>query len=149
VARHTSIDRLLRAGFRGTAQGIEMERAIETFIALTSLIIGASHIVRAGTWVEVYGRLHRLGRPGAFANGALSLAIGSAVVAGHRVWSWPGGVLTTFGWLLVAKGVLCFVAPDIALRSMERAPSRAGFAVGGVVLLTIGVWAGYCLWWGI
>jgi hypothetical protein len=125
-----------------------MERAIEWFVALTSLTIGASHIVRADAWVEVFGLLHRNGRPGAFVNGALSLVTGAAVVAGHGAWSWPGGVLTAFGWLLVVKGVSCFLAPDLALRSMARAPSRAGFVVAGVMLLMVGVWAGYCLWKG-
>ena len=125
-----------------------MERAIEWFVALTSLIIGASHILRAGAWVEVYGLLHRNGRPGAFANGALHLVPGAAVVAGHGAWSWPGGVLTAFGWVLVVKGLICFLAPDWALRSMARAPSRSGFVVAGVVLLVVGAWAGYCLWRG-
>jgi hypothetical protein len=125
-----------------------MERAIEGFVALTSLIIGVSHIIQADAWIEVYGRLHRSGRPGAFANGALSLVPGAAVVAGHGAWSWPGGALTAFGWLLVLKGLICFLAPDLALRSMERAPSRAGFAAGGVVLLVVAAWAGYCLWRG-
>jgi hypothetical protein len=125
-----------------------MERAIEGFVALTSLIVGLSHIVWAEAWVDVFGRLHRAGRPGAFFNGALSLVPGAAIVAGHGAWSWPGGVLTGFGWLLVAKGATCFLAPDIALQSMGRAPSRAGFAAGGVVLLAVAAWAGYCLWRG-
>jgi len=100
-----------------------MGHAIEWFVALTSLTVGASHVVQAGAWVEVYDRLHRQGRPGAFINGGLSLAVGAAVVAGHGAWSWPGGVLTAFGWLSVLKGAICFIAPDAGLRSMARAPS--------------------------
>jgi uncharacterized protein YjeT (DUF2065 family) len=123
-----------------------MDRALECFVAITSLVIGASHVLRADDWIEVYGRLHRAGRPGAFANGAFSLVPGAAVAAGHGSWSWPGGVLTAFGWLLVVKGLSCFLAPDMALRSMARAPSRAGFVIAGTVLLVIGVWAGYCFW---
>lgn len=124
---------------------IEMERAIDCFVALTSLIVGASHVVWPDAWVEAFGRLHRNGRPGAFFNGALSLVPGAAVVAGHGAWSWPGGIVTAFGWLLVAKGAICFLAPDVALRSMGRPPSRAAFVFGGVVLLAVGAWAGYCL----
>jgi uncharacterized protein YjeT (DUF2065 family) len=124
----------------------EMERAIEAFVALTSLIVGASHIVRRDAWVEAYGRLSRNGRPGAFVNGGLSLAPGAAIVAGHGAWSWPGGVLTAFGWLLVVKGLIGFLTPDLALRSMERAPSRVRFAVGGVLLMAVGAWATYCFW---
>jgi hypothetical protein len=125
-----------------------MEHAIEGFVALTSLIVGVSHIMQADAWVEVFGLLHRNGRPGAFANGALSLVPGAAVVTGHGVWSWPGGVLTAFGWMLVVKGLICFLAPELALRSMERAPSRIGFVVGGMLLLAVSAWAGYCFWRG-
>jgi hypothetical protein len=125
-----------------------MERVVEWFVAITSLVVGASHIARADDWVETFGRLHRAGRPGAFANGGLSLVAGAAVVAGHPDWSWPDAVLTAFGWLLVLKGLISFLAPDAALRSMERGPSRAAFVVGGIVLMAIGAWAGYCLWQG-
>ena len=125
-----------------------MERAVEWFVAVTSLVIGASHVLRADDWVEVFARLHHAGRPGAFANGALHLVTGAAVVAGHGGWSWPGAVLTAYGWLLVLKGLVCFLAPDLGLRSMERNPSRAGFVAAGLILMAIGVWAGYCLWQG-
>lgn len=125
-----------------------MERAIEWFVALTSLTVGASHLLQADTWVELFRRLHRVGRPGAFVNGALSLVPGAVIVGGHGAWAWPGGVLTAFGWLLVAKGVVCFLAPEAALVSMGKAPSRASFMAGGVVLMLVGAWAGYCLWRG-
>ena len=71
------------------------------------------------------------------------------VVAGHPSWVWPGAVLTGLGWLLVAKAVVCFLAPQLALRSMERGGhSPRGFVAAGVVLLLIGAWACYCLWRG-
>jgi hypothetical protein len=125
-----------------------MDQVVEWFVAVTSLIVGASHVVRAGDWVEVYHRLHRTGRPGAFINGGLSLVPGAVIVAGHRDWSWPGAVLTAFGWLLVLKGLICFLLPDKALRSMERGPSRAAYIAGGILLMAVGTWAGYCVWQG-
>jgi len=125
-----------------------VERAVEWFVAVTSLVVGASHIVRARDWVEVFALLHRAGRPGAFFNGALSLVPGAVIVAGHGEWSWPGAVLTAFGWLLVFKGLICLVAPDRALRSMERNPSRAAFVAAGLALMGVGAWAAYCLWLG-
>jgi hypothetical protein len=125
-----------------------MEHAIEGFVAITSLIVGASHLVWADAWVEVFRAMHRGGRPAAFANGGLSLVPGAAIVAGHWAWSWPGGVLTAFGWLLVAKGLIGLLAPNLALRSMERGPSPAGFRAGGVLLMAVGAWAGYCFWRG-
>ncbi|WP_165067741.1 hypothetical protein [Paludisphaera rhizosphaerae] len=125
-----------------------MERAVEWFLAITSLAVGVSHILRADDWIEVYARLHRAGRPGAFANAGLSLAAGAAVVAGHGGWAWPGAVLTALGWLMILKGAIGLLAPDAALQSMARGPSRPGFIVGGLLLMAIGAWAGYCLWSG-
>jgi hypothetical protein len=58
-------------------------------------------------------------------------------------------VVTGFGWLLVVKAVVCFLAPERALRSMERGGNAPlGFVVAGLVLLAIGGWACYCLWRG-
>jgi hypothetical protein len=124
-----------------------MERTVEWFVAVTATVIGVSHVLRPGDWMEAYRRLHGCGRPGAFVNGALSLLPGATVVAGHGSWAWPGAVLTAFGWLLIAKAVVCFLAPDKALQSMELG-SRAmrGFVAAGLLLLAIAGWACYCLW---
>jgi hypothetical protein len=116
-------------------------------VAVTAAVVGLSHLLRPGDWAEAYRQLHRCGRPGAFANGALSLVPGAAVVAGHGSWAWPGTVLTAFGWLLVAKAAVCFLAPDQALRSMERGGrSPRGFVAAGLLLLAVAGWASYCLW---
>src|SRR5262249_38526818 len=96
--------------------GLRMERAVEWFVAVTPAVVGLSHLLRRGDWAEAFRQLHRCGRPGAFVNGALSLVPGAAVVAGHGSWAWPGAVLTAFGWLLIAKAAVCFLAPDKALR---------------------------------
>src|SRR5690242_8494776 len=95
-----------------------VEQAVEGFVAITALILGASHLLRPNDWVETFRVLHCAGRPGAFFNGALSLVPGAVVVAGHGGWSWPGTLITAFGWLLILKGLICFLAPDKALRSM-------------------------------
>jgi hypothetical protein len=49
--------------------------------------------------------------------------------------------------LLIAKAAVCFLAPDKALRSMERGSrSPRAFAVAGLLLLAVAAWACYCLW---
>src|SRR5262249_60698521 len=123
------------------AEGARGERAVEWFMAITTIAVGASHLLRPGDWAEAFRQLHGCGRPGAFVNGALSLIPGAAVVAGHGSWAWPGAVLTAFGWLLVAKGLICLLAPDTALRSMARGASvPRGFVAAGLLALAIGGW---------
>jgi hypothetical protein len=124
-----------------------VERAVEWFIAVTALAVGASHLLRPTDWADAFRRLAEWGRPGAFVNGGLTLAVGAAVAAGHGSWAWPGAVLTAFGWLLVVKGLVGLLLPDKALRSMARGGnSPHGFVAAGVLLLAIGGWACYCLW---
>ena len=123
-----------------------MERSVEWFFAITAIVVGASHVLRSADWAEAFRRLHSGGRAGAFLNGGISLIPGAAIVAGHGSWAWPGALLTLFGWLLVAKGVVCLILPDKALQSMARgAGSPRGFVAAGVVSLALGAWAWYCL----
>jgi hypothetical protein len=127
-----------------------VERAAEWYGFVTCLTVGLSHLVRPRDWAAAFAALHRLGRPGAFVNGGLSLVPGVAFAAAHPVWSGPAVVLTVFGWALVVKGAVCLLAPDVALRSMERAGAGRGreFAAGGVLSLGIAGVLGYVLWSG-
>ncbi len=122
-----------------------MERAVEGFVAITALLLGASHVLRPGDWAEAFGQLHRCGRPGAFVNGGLCVLPAALILAGHPQWAWPGAVLTVFGWLLVVKSSICILAPNLALRSMQRgANSPRSFIPGGLALLALSGWAYYC-----
>jgi hypothetical protein len=121
--------------------------SLEIFVAITSLVLGASHIFRASDWAAAYRRLHDLGRTGAFINGGLHLIVGAILISFLRSLAWPHAVLMVFGFLLVLKGTVCFLAPDLALRSMLRGGSRPrSFQFAGVLLLAISGWACYCAW---
>jgi hypothetical protein len=118
--------------------------AIDWFVAITLLIIGLSHIVWAADWADAFRRLHQAGRAGAFVNGALSLIPGAIILAGHRVWTFPGIVITVFGCLLLLKSAICFLAPDKALRSMQHgANSSKSFYLAGGLAIAIAAW---CAW---
>ena len=123
-----------------------MTQATEVFVAITSVVIGLSHLLRPQDWTNVYAALSRAGRSGAFANGAFHLFAGAVIVAGHWVWTWPEVVLTTFGCLLVLKGSVSFLLPDVALRSMSLAREPFRFRIAGIMALAIAAWAIYCLW---
>ena len=116
-----------------------MERALEIFAVVQLTVIGLSHIFCHRAWAEFFVWLTARGRSGAFANGFMSLAFGSMVVAFHQVWSGLPMVLTIIGVLSLVKAANCFVFPDLALRSMGRVrPERSREFIGaGVVALMI------------
>jgi hypothetical protein len=127
-----------------------MIRAVELFIAVSAAVVGLSHALQPAMWARIFARLSARGRRGAYANGAITLVPGVLLVFGHQVWTWPATPLTAFGWLVMAKALMCFVAPERVLASMRRG-SRAprGFIAAGVLLLGVSAWAAYCLASGI
>jgi hypothetical protein len=110
--------------------------AVEWHIAITPLVVGASHVARLRDWAEAFRQLHRCGRPGARANGVLSLVPRAAIVAGRGSRAWPGAVPIGFGWLLVARGLVCLLAPegppvnDSGRRVAPRVRGRGDCVVG-------------------
>ena len=121
-----------------------MERALEIFAVVQLTVIGLSHIVFHRAWAEFFVWLTAKGRAGAFANGFMSLAFGSMVVAFHQVWSGLPMVLTIVGVLNLVKAAMCFLIPYLALRSMGRvslARSRQFIGAGVVALAMAAVTA--------
>lgn len=118
----------------------DLERGVEVFAAVNFWIVGLSHLLRPRAWSKFFADLGALGTTGAFVNGMLSLAMGSVIVALHNVWSWPGVVLTSIGWLYLVKAAVAFAAPETALRSMALAsPDRAGrFRMAGALMIGLG-----------
>lgn len=116
-----------------------METATETFAAVFLLVIGLSHIAQPRPWVEFFVWLHGKGHAGVFVNGFLSLGFGSFIVAFHNVWSGLPVILTFFGWAQVLKGLVSFVAPQVALWGLSRVSYERAwhFIVGGVLALAL------------
>jgi uncharacterized membrane protein len=122
-----------------------MEQATQVFAAVSFLVIGLSHLGQPKAWVAFYQALAARGSAGAFLEGFLLLNFGAIIVAFHNVWHGPALLLTLVGWAQVLKGLGRFVAPQVALRVMQRAtPERAwSFQIGGAFALAL---SGF-LWW--
>lgn len=122
-----------------------MEHATQVFAAVSFLVIGLSHLCQPKSWVAFYQDLAARGTAGVFLEGLLLLNFGAIIVAFHNVWQGPALLLTLIGWAQVLKAVGRFLAPQFALRLMQRAtPERAWhFRVGGVVALLL---SGVLLW---
>ena len=116
-----------------------MEAATELFTAVYLTVIGLSHALQPRAWVEFFIWLRGKGHLGAFVNGFLSLSFGSFIVAFHNVWTGLPIVLTLLGWAQVLKGLVNFVAPQVALRGMNRVTYERAwhFIAAGVVALIL------------
>jgi hypothetical protein len=124
-----------------------MERAVEVFAVIQLVIIGVSHVVFHREWARFFIWLRERGLTVAFANGFTSLAFGSVVVAFHPVWSGIPLALTVFGVLNLVKAAVCFLFPEVALRSMQRVSLERSreFVVAGVVSLVVATVTAYGL----
>ena len=122
-----------------------MEDAIAIFAAINLLVMGLSHVFRHQAWTEFFEWLSRLGRPGAFVNGFLSLVTGTLIVAFHNVWEGFGILLTAIGWSFVLKAAAVFLFPDWGLRSMARVRAHNSrlFVIPGVLMAIAGLAIGY------
>ena len=116
-----------------------MEKQIELFAAVNFTVFGLSHIFQPRVWVDFFIWLRSKGRTGVFVNGFLSLGFGSLIAALHPVWHGLPLVLTLIGWAQVLKGIVSFVAPQLALKGLARvSPERAWeFVAGGCLALGI------------
>jgi hypothetical protein len=123
----------------------DLAQATQLFAAVSFLTIGISHLVQPKAWVAFYQALAARGTPGVFLEGFLCLNFGAFIVAFHNVWTGPALLLTLIGWAQILKGAVRFLAPQAALRVMQRAsPERAWFfQAGGVVALLL---SGFTFW---
>ena len=127
-----------------------MEQDIRAFVAVNFFVMGLSHVVQHRAWAEFFVYLHGLGRPGAFANGFLSMMMGTLIVAFHNVWSGFPMVVTLLGWSMVLKATVTFVFPEAGLRSMASVglENSRRFQIPGAIMIAVSAALGYSLWIG-
>jgi uncharacterized protein YjeT (DUF2065 family) len=122
-----------------------METGIERLAALTFLITGLSHIAAPRVWARFFIAMRAQGEIGGFLNAYVHIPLGLLVVAFHWVWTWPALVVTLIGCGLALKGVLYFLWPALALRSMAHiSEDRAWkFQAAGVPAVALGLLIGW------
>ena len=127
-----------------------MERSVEVLAVILSGVLGLSHILQHKAWAEFFILLRGKGEAGAFVDGFLNLAVASAIIAFHNVWSGIPAVLTLVGWCLLIKSLMRFCAPKLALRMMSRVSVERSweFQVAGAALVVLGGLIGYGVYVG-
>ena len=124
-----------------------MEESVALFAAINFLVIGLSHLFQVAAWREFFQVLYAQGRAGAFANGFLTLLMGSVIVAFHNVWSGMPIVLTLVGWVYLAKSLAIFLFPDWNVRSMAgvQQASAVTLRAAGIALLAVAAVCATCV----
>ena len=123
-----------------------LERAAEIFTVVNFAVVGISHIAQPRAWVEFFVKLRAHGHPGVFANGMLSLMVGSIIVSLHNVWSGLAMIVTLIGWAQVVKGLVALSAPAVGMKGLMRVSDERAYeiqAAGAVflVLCAVIVWS--------
>ena len=124
-----------------------MAESIAIFASINFAVVGLSHVFQIQGWREFFQQLHSLGRAGAFANGMITLLMGSLIVSFHNVWTGVPIVLTLVGWGYVLKAIVIFLNPEWGVRSMQRVEhaSPIKFRIAGIVLIGIAVTIALCI----
>ncbi len=114
-------------------QGIELAAIFGPFMA----ILGLWMVLYAENAIKVFASIKST--PAAFYMGGLiNLIIGLTIVHYHSMWIWtPFVLLTLFGWLMVARGVLVLYMPQLIMKWMGM--KKKGMRFTGTVLFVWGL----------
>jgi hypothetical protein len=125
----------------------DAQTGVELVTFISCLVLGLSHLLQPQMWMEFFRTIIAKGKSGLILNGFLTLVPALVVTTLHQVWSGPALVITVFGWLLLIKSSIGFLAPDIGMRSLQL--SRHGtksFRAAGIGLLAVSGCAAAALW---
>ena len=127
-----------------------MAESIAVFASINFTIVGLSHIYQVQGWRDFFQQLHSMGRAGAFANGMITLLMGSLIVSFHNVWTGVPVILTLIGWGYILKATAVFLYPEWNLELMKsvETSSPTKFRIAGVGLLCIAATIIWCIAFG-
>ncbi|WP_025667990.1 hypothetical protein [Aquimarina megaterium] len=110
-------------------------QSIELFTAINLGIVGLSHFLQPGMWVEFFQFLSTKKHVGNIFNALLTLGVGSIILSFHFIWSWPKILITVYGLLLVIKGLIYMLIPSIGIASIAKVTIEKGYKFRWVGLI--------------
>ena len=127
-----------------------MADLVSRIVPVLILALGVSYFLQPRQWLQLSQEI--MAAPYRFLTPSLvMLASGMAVVLTHNVWKLEWEVATTvFGWILIVKGGLFLLFPQV-VRSFSELPDRlllTWVRVAGVVLAVAGAFATERAWNG-
>ena len=129
---------------------VNVELGIERLAAIALLLTCLSHITAPGAWRALFECIAKSDAPG-LATAAIHLPLGLLIPAFHNVWSWPEAVFTVLGWLLLVKGTLHLLFPQMARKSLaipgngKQAERR--YRLAGVFMAPLAAVLMWLAWW--
>ena len=122
-----------------------METGIERLTALAFIITGLSHVSAPRAWARFFIGMRAKGEAAGLLNAYLHIPLGLLILAFHPVWSGPGLLVTLIGCALTLKGLLYFLWPGLALRTMAQVSEEGAwkFRAAGVLSVLLGLVIGW------
>jgi uncharacterized protein YjeT (DUF2065 family) len=124
---------------------MDLVTGIERLTALALIVTGLSHVAAPIAWARFFIAMRDKGSVPGFLNGYVHIPLGLLILAFHPVWEGPGLIVTLIGCALTLKGMLCFIWPDLALRSLAHVSEERAwqFRIAGVAALALGLICGW------
>jgi len=125
-----------------------MASVVAHVVSVVMFVLGVSYLVQAREWIRVSREV--IEAPHRFLVPALAmLATGVAIISVHNDWvpAWTLAI-TLSGWILVVKGTLFLVLPQMATK-FARWPEAvlvASIRAAGAMLAALGAMLTYQVW---
>ena len=118
---------------------------IERLTALVFVITGLSHVAAPRAWARFFIDMRAKGETAGFLNGFVHIPLGLLILAFHPVWSGAGLIVTLIGYALTLKGIVYFLWPSLALRSLAHVSEASAwkFRAAGVPAVALGLVIGW------
>jgi uncharacterized protein YjeT (DUF2065 family) len=124
---------------------VDVVTGIERLTALVFVVTGLSHIAAPRAWARFFIAMRERGEVAGFLTAYVHIPLGLLIVAFHPLWSGPGLLVTLVGYALTLKGILYFLWPALALRSLAHVNEETAwkFRLGGMLGLPLGLVIGW------
>jgi hypothetical protein len=111
------------------------------------LIVGAIVLGRFDTIAQMIPGILE-DAPLSFAVGIFTLVVGLILFAAHHHWSGVTAiVISVFGILTIARGIILMLAPSVAADfATQMLHAGIGAWIAGAIVILIGVWLSYAGW---
>lgn len=126
---------------------MELSLYLAQLLGVVLVVIGLALLLRTNHFQKMYQEIIK-SEMMLILSGIFALVLGTVIVLSHNIWeaSWVV-ILTIFGWMGVAKGVLLLLLPgEMAQMTSKWFKGKGLLIFAGVFYLLLGLVLGYFGW---